>query len=76
MIPIREGMEKPEYFPHMLTGRSFSQHILCSQGMMLFFVVTLIGFGLLGYLAWGNAVKPVVLNELTGLFGVIIQTLG
>eukprot|EP00434_Breviolum_minutum_P011509 symbB.v1.2.010147.t1/scaffold660.1/size175713/4 len=61
VIPIREGMEKPEYFPHMLVG------------MMLFFVVFLTGFGILGYFAWGNDVKPVALNELPGNIGVAIQ---
>ena len=61
MIPIREGMEKPEYFPHMLVG------------MMLFFVLFLTGFGILGYFAWGNDVKPVALNELPGNIGVAIQ---
>lgn len=63
VIPIREGMEKPELFPHMLVG------------MMLFFVIILTGFGILGYCAWGNDVKPVVLNELPGISGVIIQIL-
>ena len=61
VIPIREGMEKPEYFPHMLVG------------MMLFFVLFLTGFGILGYFAWGNDVKPVALNELPGNIGVAIQ---
>lgn len=63
VIPIREGMEKPEYFPHMLVG------------MMLFFVVFLTGFGILGYFAWGNAVKAVALNELPGTIGMAIQLL-
>ena len=63
VIPIHEGMEKPEYFPHMLVG------------MMLFFVVFLTGFGVLGYFAWGNDVKPVALNELPGTVGIVIQLL-
>jgi len=63
VIPIREGMEKPEYFPHMLVG------------MMLFLVVFLTGFGILGYFAWGNDVKPVALNELPGTFGIVTQLL-
>lgn len=63
VIPIRESMEKPEYFPHMLVG------------MMLFFVVFLTGFGILGYFAWGNHVKAVALNELPGTMGMLIQLL-
>ncbi|CAJ1444256.1 unnamed protein product [Effrenium voratum] len=61
VIPIREGMERPELFPHMLVG------------MMCLFVVILTGFGILGYCAWGNNVQTVVLNELQGPFGTAVQ---
>jgi len=43
--------------------------------MMLFFVVFLTGFGILGYFAWGNHVKAVALNELPGTMGMLIQLL-
>ena len=42
---------------------------------MLFFVVFLTGFGVLGYFAWGNHVKAVALNELPGTLGMLIQLL-
>mmetsp|Transcript_56775 Transcript_56775/g.132761 ORF Transcript_56775/g.132761 Transcript_56775/m.132761 type:complete len:528 (+) Transcript_56775:75-1658(+) len=61
VIPIREGMERPELFSSMLVG------------MMLLFVVILTGFGILGYCAWGTAVQTVVLNELSGPFGSLVQ---
>lgn len=61
VIPIREGMERPELFSGMVVG------------MMLLFVVILTGFGILGYFAWGNSVQTVVLNELSGGFGSLVQ---
>ena len=57
VIPIREGMEKPEYFSsHARWNDAFPRGLF------------LTGFGILGYFAWGNDVKPVALNELPGTF--------
>mmetsp|Transcript_63303 Transcript_63303/g.196014 ORF Transcript_63303/g.196014 Transcript_63303/m.196014 type:complete len:559 (-) Transcript_63303:214-1890(-) len=61
VIPIRESMKEPDHFPRVICG------------MLCFFVLLLSGFGLAGYLAWGQQIDVIVLNELEGVGGTLAQ---
>jgi len=63
VIPIRESMHKPRLFPYVLTG------------MMALFAALIASIGALGYVAWGPRVDTVILNELPGAGGKVVQML-